>query len=426
MPKISVVMPTYNAEKYLAEAILDILNQTFDDFELLIVNEFGSDDKTVEIAESFDDSRIRIIQNFKREGISESLNIGIRASKGEYIARADADDRYEANRFEEQVRFLDENQDITVLGTWYEIFGDEELIDKWIFNQDKTEYLHKYYPTKHDDIKALLLFFCPICHPTVMFRKKDLIDYQLCYKPDIVSEDCELWSRACHLVKFANLPKILCRYRFSGDNSTFQRAAEGRAIANKCFAEKMQEYLYIDKEKYKLLDFSNNLVDYFENANKLLEEIWAQNEKLKVYSQESLMRILELYWERLYLKCRNVENVFIESLKNKRVCLYGAGIFAEELLAKYDFSKFNIVGFLDINRSKVGQSLKGYEIFHKESITELNPDVIIITLLEPFYIYYDLISEILVKDLNIMVVPNFVDIVRCRNIYEKSKFYKKY
>ncbi|MDR2355648.1 MAG: glycosyltransferase, partial [Clostridiales Family XIII bacterium] len=101
-PMISVIMPTYNSEKYVAETMESILTQTFRDFEFLVVNECGSNDRTVAIVESFRDPRIRVIQNARRLGIAESLNIGIKQSKGKYIARMDADDIAMPERFERQ------------------------------------------------------------------------------------------------------------------------------------------------------------------------------------------------------------------------------------------------------------------------------------------------------------------------------------
>lgn len=115
MPKISVVMPAYNAEKYIGEAIESILNQTFKDFEFIIIND-GSVDHTKEIIREYNDPRIVLLENDKNRGIVLSLNKGLDAATGKYIARMDADDIALKNRFERQVEYLDEHKDIGVLG----------------------------------------------------------------------------------------------------------------------------------------------------------------------------------------------------------------------------------------------------------------------------------------------------------------------
>ena len=115
MPVVSVVMPTLNAEKYLAEAIDSILKQTFSDFEFLIIDG-GSVDKTVSIIKSYQDKRIRLL-NGSGKNIAADLNIGLEAATGEYIARMDADDVALPERFAKQVDFLEKNSDVAILGS---------------------------------------------------------------------------------------------------------------------------------------------------------------------------------------------------------------------------------------------------------------------------------------------------------------------
>ena len=112
MPKVSVIMPVYNGEAYLSEAIQSIINQTLEDWEFIIVNEFGSNEKTTAILQDFatQDARIRIIQNKDRLRIAESLNVGIRHAQGQYIAHMDADDIAVPTRFEDELEVLSSHQ----------------------------------------------------------------------------------------------------------------------------------------------------------------------------------------------------------------------------------------------------------------------------------------------------------------------------
>ena len=137
MPKISVVMPAYNAEKYIGEAIESILNQTFKDFEFIIIND-GSVDHTKEIIREYNDPRIVLLENDKNRGIVLSLNKGLDAATGKYIARMDADDIALKNRFERQVEYLDEHKDIGVLGTGICTFGEKIMSSPSTYRMLKT------------------------------------------------------------------------------------------------------------------------------------------------------------------------------------------------------------------------------------------------------------------------------------------------
>lgn len=194
-PQISIIMPAYNAEKYVAEAINSILAQTFTDFEFIIIND-ASADSTKNIIESFQDPRIKLINNEQNQGVAKSLNIGISAAKGKYIARMDADDISLPQRFQTQFDFMEQNPDIDICGSWAKTFGAEEKSIK--------------FPEKHVDIKDSSFFSCAMVHPTVMFKK----DLNLQYFSDFTrAEDYDLWCRKIDSWKFANISKVLLFYR---------------------------------------------------------------------------------------------------------------------------------------------------------------------------------------------------------------------
>ena len=196
MCKISVIMPTYNAEEYLDESIKSIQNQTYGDFELLIIDD-NSNDRTRDIVNFYaeKDSRIKLI-NGPQKGIAEALNKGIDIAKGEYIARMDADDISLPERFQKQNCFLDNNPEIDIVGTWFESFPDGKI------------YKH---PAKVTYVN--MLQYCCIGHPTIMFRKKSFDKYNLRYNSDYYCEDYELWSRAIRYLNFYNLQEVLLKYR---------------------------------------------------------------------------------------------------------------------------------------------------------------------------------------------------------------------
>lgn len=194
-------MPAYNAEKYLREAIDSILSQTFTDFEFIIIND-GSTDSTKDIILSYTDPRIIYLENEQNSGICVTLNKGLDAARGTYIARMDADDISLPDRFQKQVAYLSTHPEIGVLGTDIEVFGDS--IQPYEFRQLHTP----------EECSAGLIFNSCFAHPSVMMRRHVLESFNLRYKDKFRGlEDYELWWQLNKLCKLNNLPEILLRYR---------------------------------------------------------------------------------------------------------------------------------------------------------------------------------------------------------------------
>lgn len=197
---VSVIMPLYNAEAYLREAIDSILTQSYPHFELLILND-GSSDRSEEICRSYHDSRIRyhFHQNI---GLAGTLNKGLELATGAYIARQDQDDIAHSTRFEKQVAYLEAHPSVLLLGTRAKVFSDSQDFIK----------LHDH-ATHPAVLKFDLLFDNPFVHSTVMFRKKDS-DLIGGYNTDrSYFEDYDLWSRFARKGDVANLPDVLLDYR---------------------------------------------------------------------------------------------------------------------------------------------------------------------------------------------------------------------
>jgi len=192
-------MPVYNGEKYLREAIESILNQTYENYEFLIIND-GSADESENIINSYKDNRIVYVKNDRNYGLIYTLNRGINLSKGEFIGRMDADDISLPARFEKQMNIFKKNPDIGVCGCWAQFFGKVEKLLK--------------LPVEDEKIKAYLLFGNPIIHSAVMMRKSVLMQTGSLYNSDFHTiEDYELWVRLALTTRFYNIPKKLVRYR---------------------------------------------------------------------------------------------------------------------------------------------------------------------------------------------------------------------
>ena len=213
--KISVVMPVYNGEKYLKEAIQSILNQTERDFELLVVDD-GSTDNSEVIAKSFNDNRVKII-NKDHSGLIDTLNLGFDKAQGDFIARMDADDISEPNRFQKQLEVM-EKENIAICGTQAKTINEKgEVIGEF-----------SYPPLSWSGIKYYTLRGNPFIHPSVMIRRDILNKVGNLHKFFRHAEDYELWTRIVYKHKAINLPDQLLRYRIHGNQITNKNNIEMR------------------------------------------------------------------------------------------------------------------------------------------------------------------------------------------------------
>lgn len=255
-PKISVLMPAYNSEAYIAEAIDSILNQTFSDFEFIIIND-GSKDNTSSVVRKYKDKRIKFIDNKENKGLVAVLNQGLDLCSGEYIARMDSDDISFPTRFEKQIQYMESNPDVGILGTAGQNFGA---------NNDIC-----YSPEIVDSIE--LLKNVGFYHPSVMMRKSVLDKYNLRYDPNYyLVEDHDLWARALKVTKLRNLPEVLIKYRVhsssvSVSNSVIQENNKGIVRQN------ILDSITQDVGIRKLL-LSAAGVPYYKAPNKMFKLFW--------------------------------------------------------------------------------------------------------------------------------------------------------
>lgn len=203
--KVTVLMSVYNGEKYLREAIDSILNQTFTDFEFLIVND-ASTDGSMRILQSYDDTRIRIINNENNIGLTKSLNKGMSFSKGTYIARMDADDISYPERLEIQYHYMENNPDVGVVGSWTEVIDENgNTIDFW------------KCPYSSEEIYYILNFRNCLTHSSVMFRKDFIVHYGGYDETIDKAQDYELWNRISKTLEIVQIQELLVKWR-RGDN----------------------------------------------------------------------------------------------------------------------------------------------------------------------------------------------------------------
>lgn len=239
-------MPAYNAEKYISEAIESILNQTFKGFEFIIIDDCSTD-KTWEIVQDFakKDDRVVAFRNLENMNVSFTRNRGVKLSNGEYIVWADADDISLPERIETQLKFIDQNPDIGLCGSFIEFFGDGQ-----------TRSVRKYF--QHDkELKDLIFRQNPIAQPACIMRK-EILDRVNGYNNFALSEDLDVFFRMGEVSKFGNVQKILVRYRVHESSLTNSRLKEMELSTLRIRWHYAKSKFY----NYRVLDLLFNLLQY--------------------------------------------------------------------------------------------------------------------------------------------------------------------
>lgn len=292
-PEISVLMSVYNGEKYLREAVDSILNQTFKDFEFIIIND-GSIDNTKKKLELYKDKRIRLIHQ-GNIGLTKSLNKGIKLAKGKYIARMDADDICDKNRLSEQFSFMESNSEIAVCGTWVSIIGDSSDIWK--------------YPLDHVHICCNQLFSNSIAHPSAIIRTTSLLESDLLYNEKLHrSQDYDFWVRIAKKYKLANIGKVLLQHRIhslnlgtihkkdQNDTADQIRKNQLENLGIKTSKENIELHSNISKEEYI------SSTEFIKTTQNWLEIIDKANEDKLIFDKKVLKKELAFRW---WIICNN-------------------------------------------------------------------------------------------------------------------------
>lgn len=296
-PMVSIVLPVHGAVDTIRETVDSILAQTYTDWELIIVCEHENWDGSTEIAWYYSkmDCRVRVICNEKMEGLANTLNIGMRAARGRYIARIDADDLMNAARLGTQVAYMDSHQDVGITQFYQHYFG-----------QGANDFIHRP-PVTAEGMKAKLLFFCDACHSTIMLRREIVERFNLYYDAAYALEDYELWTRAVCVTKFVTIPEVYGEYRVGGRNISNDKAWRIQEDMCGIVARQLRNNLNVkvrDEELYLLNGWVNTFKDLSPNerANSLqalqslLLKVWEANEKCHYYERRELLRVLSAKW----------------------------------------------------------------------------------------------------------------------------------
>lgn len=227
-PKISVVMSVYNGEKYLREAVESILNQTFRDFELIIIDD-GSTDGTAAILDSYTDPRIVRLHNSQNIGLTRSLNRGLVVARGEFVARQDADDVSLPERLAIQIEYLQQHSHVGLLGTAYHVWDE----------QGRCTATHRQ-PLTDTEIRWQMLFHNAFCHTSVMFRRELVNGDESFYNEDLLyGQDYDFWAKLLRRTCAANLQTPLVARRPHDSSTSATHLEEQQHICSTIAAQQI-------------------------------------------------------------------------------------------------------------------------------------------------------------------------------------------
>jgi len=290
---ISVILPVYNGASFLKEAIDSILAQTFEDFELIIVND-GSTDASEEIVFSIEDNRIVYIKNEFNIGIVGSLNKAIEVAKGKYIARMDADDVSYPIRFQIQLDYLEANLEVGICSSVLKVLGKNEIIK---------------YPEIHEDISFEFLVRNAIAHPAVMFRKALYDFYQFKYSEDFFpAEDYKLWTQFAGVCKLYNFQFPFLEYNIHPSSISQSKKEIQIDKVNEIRVIYLFQSLHMDGEnridlmkKLFSLDLYPTQDEIYE-IKKLFVLFANKNSAYKRFNKKKFKTYLSFYW---YIACKH-------------------------------------------------------------------------------------------------------------------------
>lgn len=344
IPDVSVIMPVYNSADYVKNAIDSILQQTFSNFEFIIIDD-ASTDNTMSILKSYDDIRIFIIKNSMNLGVATSLNRAIERARGKYIIRMDSDDVAMKKRLEVQWMFMKKNPHVDICGSWVQTFGEFSSVLK--------------YPLKHEEIKVSLLFRNPLAHPSVCFRREVFSIKKMRYDPNYSkTEDYELWIRVIQDCLIENIPQVLLYYRIH------------KVQVSKVYAQQQQRqsddirirflnsisHNFDQKTINAYLNFSNKKLTNMRAIYKMVKILFQECQKSQCVKQQSLIEVLVWRISSLKLDDSEIKALLLlvkllEFSNTFPVVIYGRGSVANKL-HKIVKKNYNLIGITESNIKK--------------------------------------------------------------------------
>lgn len=288
IPRISVIMPVFNAQDFISASIQSILNQSHDDFELVVIND-GSTDGTSAILNELRDSRLKVVSLSSNFGLAAARIAGFHESRGKYIAWLDADDTSHRDRLVLQEDFLERNQEFGLCGSWVRVIG-QDLSTVW------------RYPRYPEYIRAHMIFDDPFATSSVMMRREVLESATYLFSEEFApAEDYDLWERLARKWPLTNLSQTLTTYRIHGSQTSQRLAAEQLASVKRIQVRQLDALgIHMDEDEWRVqrlcgVDWGINDSDIPLSAvHSWIDRIEKANRRSDLYDPATLRSVLRL------------------------------------------------------------------------------------------------------------------------------------
>ncbi len=309
---VTVLLPVYNGEKYLREAIESVLNQTHTNFECIIIND-GSKDLSAEIIQQYTDNRIIYIEHPTNCHLVYTLNEGIEIAKGKYIIRMDQDDISLPTRFQRLISYMEQNPEIDVCGSYFETFGATSTVIQ--------------YPLLHDEIAISFLFFNPFCHPSTIWRVESIRNKGILFDSNYnYAEDYKFFSECALHLKCANIPEVLVKYRIH-ENQMFYLSPQSYFSTTKKIRTDLLSLLSDDLTEHEINVWeeyaqTNTIVGIEHAMITIILKLVRGNIEKRIFNQALLERKFINIWKNSFLeakriRCKEIWLLFTHSLSKK-------------------------------------------------------------------------------------------------------------
>jgi glycosyltransferase involved in cell wall biosynthesis len=304
-PTLSIVMPVYNASRYIGEAIDSLLRQTFTDFELIVIDD-GSTDHSLDIVNSYDDPRIRIFRNEENKGIVFTRNRGLQEMRGRYYAPFDADDVAMPRKFEKQIAFMEQHPDYGLTGTWARHIDSEGKVlkSKWKLN------------ARASLIPSIQLFRAYFIQSAVVFRKEAIAQFG--YTPGFeIGEDYLLYYQISLRYKCENLPEYLIHYRIHPKSITQSNPQMYRdrefSLYRIIYSPLGINITPVELDTMMLIKYRNAVPspENLRDIEAFLLRVLEANEHTRLYNRFALLSVVMNRWMK---SCYNARRFFLQTI----------------------------------------------------------------------------------------------------------------
>ena len=375
-PLISIITASYNYSDFIEETINSVLKQTYKNWELLVVDD-GSSDNSINIIKKYSENHVNIHlythKNNSNKGLQKTIELGIKKAKGKYIAFLESDDFWETTNLEKKVQEIELHPEAKVIYNNINPFGDENQLNIMSGYINRCRSLSKDVTTPKDISKYFIISTIIPTLSCLMVEKKVLKNCNF-NSPILAYLDWWLESQLCFKTKALYIDEKLTNWRIHPQSYIGRTKKDKNITEEKNFIRSIiKQYKKISPKKYE--SFLVEAIEY----------------KLKKHNHEV---------------SKTKKEALIETIKTKKVYLYGAGSFLKSILSKIEESGINIAGIIDGDKNKKGSLINTYRVFHKNDMPELNPEVVVLTVEEPSLLYFDLQKYIVEKNLKSILLAD--------------------